>query len=458
MKRYLKIIFFLFPVFIAAQCPTPTVTITHPTCTVATGSIVVTSPLNANPLPVVSDLFISEVTDESSGSLSYIEIYNGTGAPKNMADYLIKVYNNGNGFTSCVLALIGTLNNNSVYVVGIGSATNVGGVVPNITYAACPGINNNDNIRLAKNLGATDLEIDLWGRTDGVVFTPTPAGYTYRRLPTSPLPSMTWNPCEWHAIAPQVYTNVGTYAYATQYEYSINGVNYQAGTTFSNVAPGTYNVTFRDVLSGYVSPPLVVTVNPIPVPPTATPILICGIPDPALVLAQVVHAPFDFNNAGQISFTVNYTVNGTPYGPFTFAAPSHFNAITGVIPGDLVVLTVTWNGLCTPSQTFSCYPTCYTPITPTFTQVAPVCSGQTLAALPTTSNNNVIGVWSPAINNIATTTYTFTPNPNECGTSTQMTIVVNPTVTPTFNAVAPICSGQPLAALPTTSTNGVTGT
>ena len=40
-------------------------------------------------------------------------------------------------------------------------------------------------------------------------------------------------------------------------------------------------------------------------------------------------------------------------------------------------------------------------ITPTFTQVAAIFNGETLAALPTTSNNSITGTWSPAIDNSA---------------------------------------------------------
>src|SRR5439155_549787 len=90
--------------------------------------------------------------------------------------------------------------------------------------------------------------------------------------------------------------------------------------------------------------------------------------------------------------------------------------------------------------------------------VAPICSGATLSALPTTSNNGITGTWSPALNNTATTTYTFTPNAGQCGSTTTLTITVNPNIPPTFNAVAPICSGATLSALPTTSNNGFTGT
>lgn len=97
-------------------------------------------------------------------------------------------------------------------------------------------------------------------------------------------------------------------------------------------------------------------------------------------------------------------------------------------------------------------------LTPLFTQVSPICSGETLSALPTTSNNGIVGTWSPAINNTATTTYTFTPNSSSlCATTQTMEIIVNPSITPTFTQVSPICSGETLAALPTTSNNNVTG-
>jgi hypothetical protein len=97
-------------------------------------------------------------------------------------------------------------------------------------------------------------------------------------------------------------------------------------------------------------------------------------------------------------------------------------------------------------------------VTPIFTQVAAICSGATLAALPTTSNNSITGTWSPAINNTATTTYTFTPTTGLCATTATMAITVNPNVAPIFTQVAAICSGATLAALPTTSNNSITGT
>jgi len=75
-------------------------------------------------------------------------------------------------------------------------------------------------------------------------------------------------------------------------------------------------------------------------------------------------------------------------------------------------------------------------VTPTFTSVSPICYGEVLSALPTTSNNAVTGTWSPGLNNLATTTYTFTPTAGLCATTTTLTITVNtiPTITGTTPA------------------------
>jgi hypothetical protein len=94
---------------------------------------------------------------------------------------------------------------------------------------------------------------------------------------------------------------------------------------------------------------------------------------------------------------------------------------------------------------------------PSFTFVNEFCAGSSITALPTTSNNGIQGTWSPAINNQATTTYTFTPSAGQCASSITRTITINSNVIPTFNAVSAYCSGSSIPALPTTSNNGVTG-
>ena len=71
-------------------------------------------------------------------------------------------------------------------------------------------------------------------------------------------------------------------------------------------------------------------------------------------------------------------------------------------------------------------------ITPTFSVINTVCPGSTLSPLPTTSNNGIIGTWSPALNNAMTTTYTFTPNAGQCAATTTLTITVGDNQPPTI--------------------------
>lgn len=132
------------------------------------------------------------------------------------------------------------------------------------------------------------------------------------------------------------------------------------------------------------------------------------------------------------------------------------DTVTNLPDGSYTVL-IQLNAPCgfSTSQSFTIGSTAT--ITPLFTQVASICAGATLAPLPTTSINGIIGSWSPALNNNQTTTYTFTPNAGQNATTTTMTIVVTPTTTPTFNPVAAICSGGTLSPLPTTSINGIIG-
>jgi hypothetical protein len=163
--------------------------------------------------------------------------------------------------------LSGTLNNNATHVVAVGSNANQGGVTPNQVFASCGGVNDNDNIRLTTSANAL---VDIWGRTDGISFTPgNQAGYTYRRITNAVAPSTTWNSADWTAIDPQDYTNVGSYVnFVNNYEYSIDGgTTYQSSPAFTAVAPGTHVLVVRDIATGCTSQPIDVFVaptNPIP--------------------------------------------------------------------------------------------------------------------------------------------------------------------------------------------------
>ncbi|WPR70220.1 T9SS type B sorting domain-containing protein [Flavobacterium sp. NG2] len=220
------------------------------------------------------------------------------------------------------------------------------------------------------------------------------------------------------------------------------------GPTSPNGISGTWSPA---VINNTTSGSYVFTPNPVLFPcastqtlnvtvlPVASPVF-NGIPSTVCQNTAAPVLPTSSNNTPPITGTwTPSTVNTAVLGPVTYT----FNPN----PGQCVTASPT-------TVTITVIPN---NVTPTFNPVGPICSGDALAPLPTTSNNGITGTWTPAINNTTTTTYTFTPTPGQCALNTSMTITVNPRVNPTFTAVSPICSGGALAALSTTSNNGYTG-
>jgi gliding motility-associated-like protein len=96
-------------------------------------------------------------------------------------------------------------------------------------------------------------------------------------------------------------------------------------------------------------------------------------------------------------------------------------------------------------------------ITPTFTQVGAICAGEVLSDLPVTSNNGITGTWSPALNNTATTTYSFVPDPGgSCAEPTTLEIVVNEIINLNMivNVVASQFTNNQSIEVGMTNTNG----
>jgi gliding motility-associated-like protein len=102
-----------------------------------------------------------------------------------------------------------------------------------------------------------------------------------------------------------------------------------------------------------------------------------------------------------------------------------------------------------------------TPILPLFTAIGPLCQNSTAPVLPTTSTDGISGTWSPTtINTLTagTTTYVFTPTAGQCATSTSLDIEITAPTLPLFTAIGPLCQNSVAPVLPSTSTNGITGT
>jgi len=101
-------------------------------------------------------------------------------------------------------------------------------------------------------------------------------------------------------------------------------------------------------------------------------------------------------------------------------------------------------------------------LVPAFTAIPNLCIGGTPPVLPTSSANGISGTWSPATISTATagtTEYFFTPSSAfGCAVPGSITVTVEPPVVPTFNPIADLCLNVTAPTLPTTSTNGITGT
>lgn len=159
-----------------------------------------------------------------------------------------------------------------------------------------------------------------------------------------------------------------------------------------------------------------------------------------------------------------------------------FAAVTSICEGEIIVplplqsingISGTWspalNNLTTTEYTFTpnsgqCANSAKLTIAvnsktvPIFSIVAPICEGETITSLPLQSNNGIAGTWSPSLNNLTTTEYTFTPNSGQCAISTRLTITVRQKKTPIFSVFNPICDGEYINPLPTQSINGINGT
>ena len=79
--------------------------------------------------------------------------------------------------------------------------------------------------------------------------------------------------------------------------------------------------------------------------------------------------------------------------------------------------------------------------TPVFNQIQPVCEG-TSFTLPITSENGFSGTWSPLPNNLATTSYTFTPSNGSCVSTQTMTLTIYPLPTISAGLDQTICAGE----------------
>lgn len=109
---------------------------------------------------LATDLFFSEYVEGSSTN-KYLEIYNGTGASVNLADYRVRLYSNGSSTatgTSNDVQLSGTLANGATAVIKNSTATIYSGTA---TVVASVNFNGNDAVALYRI--STTSNVDIFG-------------------------------------------------------------------------------------------------------------------------------------------------------------------------------------------------------------------------------------------------------------------------------------------------------
>jgi M6 family metalloprotease-like protein len=214
--------------------------------------------------------------------------------------------------------------------------------------------------------------------------------------------------------------------------------------TISGLAAGTYTYTVTDAIPCTSVASANVVINTQPITPSA---------------------PTAGNNgpvcAGKTLSLTASTVSGATYswtGPNSFASTLQNPIVSGsATPAMTGTYSVTAIANSCTSQAGTTAVTVNATITPTFNPVAAICSGATLAALPTTSLNGFTGTWAPALSNTVTTTYTFTPGAGQCATTTTMTIIINPIPVLMPSAIpATICNGASSSLSATSSINPAT--
>ncbi|CAN1553115.1 Secretion system C-terminal sorting domain [Flavobacteriaceae bacterium] len=329
-----------------------------------------------------------------------------TGTPSQAGVYNYYIFDRGNGYNCLVITTQGTITVNptpsapiigditqptcstsrgSVVLTGLPSGNwtiNPGGITGSTTTATLPGLHGGTYTFTVMNAVGC-----ISSASANVVI-------NYQLLtPIAPTATATIQPT---CLA--LGTIVVSAPLNTNYVYSIGGT-YQATLSFLNLAPNTYLVTVKDILNGCVSSPTVVVVNPIPTvatPTTASVVQPTCIINGSIVIAAPLGVNIEYSNGGayQSSTTFSNLVPNT----YSITAKDISN---GCVSSPL---TVVINPI--PFATI-----------PTFASISPICSGDIVQVLPSVSTNGISGTWSPALNNTATTTYTFTPDPPNIGSN-----------------------------------------
>lgn len=381
-------------------CPTPVVNITnHPNCNIPFGTITLSYPLGTQ-----YEYSLDGITFQSSPVFSNLVSGNYTVIVRNIS-------------TSCQSV------SNAL------SLQQPDYILPDITasylYQDCA-VNLNANTSIANST-------IVWNGPGGVLNAPNPVvvnlGGTYSAtitdlttgctnsyslnvtlpiIPVQPIVNIMQPSCDFLSGNITVTAPLGN-----NFEYSMDGINYQTSLDFQNLTPGNYFIMVKDINTSCISTStyFAITAATIPPPhPDFVSLTLCedSIVSPLSVTAMpnaIINWYGTNATAGVASTTAPIPDTSNP-GTINY----YCSQTLGLCESDRFAIEVTITG---------------DAILPDFTNLN-YCLGDLIAPLNLISPNGISGTWQPTIIDTSTSgNYTFTPDPNQCANSQTISITIN---------------------------------
>lgn len=417
--------------FNSTATPTASATV-QPTCTVPTGTIVVTAPLGAT-----MEYSTDGATYQSSTTFSGL-------AP---GSYNVTVRDTS---TSCVSAATSV----TINAIPAPPAAPTASVTMQPTCTVPTG-----TITITAPLGA-GFEYSVDGATYQATATfsglaPATYSVTVRDTATGcvssatsvvvdPIPAAPAAPTASATVQPSCLVPTGTIDVTAPtgatLEYSITGITYQTSMTFAGLTPGSYSVTVRDTTTGCVSTATMVTINAVPAAPAAPTASVtsqptCIVPSGTITITAPVGASFEYSVDGA-TYQASTTFAGLA--PAVYSVTVRDTGTGCVSTGTSVTVNAVPAAPAAPTASATVQPTCSLP-TGTITVSAPIGAGFDY------SIDGVVYQASTTFSALAPATYNVTVRDTATGcvsSATSVTINAIPAApaAPTSTVTQPTCA------------------
>ncbi len=347
-------------IIIGASPPTPVLTVIQPSCTVNTGILTITSPLG-----VALEYSIDNGITFQTNPLFL-------GVPSGVA-YNALVRNATSQCTSAVVsgimnpvlgvpnAPVASATTQPNCMVPTGTITITGPLSPSFQYSDNGGISYQSGLTFSGLTPNITYSLTVRDMVTGCVSSGTPV--TVNPIPASPLAptaSVTQPTCV--AISG---INI-TAPLGANLEYSINaGANYQAGTSFSGLAPNTYSIIVKDMITGCVSAASSFVINPIPANPL--------VPTFTIVQPSCSVNTGSFTVVSSVGATIEYSIDGGA----NYQAGTSFSSLAAGISYNVIARN-TATGCVSTAGTANISPALTVPTAPiASTTIQPTCAAPT---------------------------------------------------------------------------------